>query len=197
MVKQHSFQKMDLSQDEEHPQQQDDGLSDIVWPSEFCPSDEYTETEKIRDGSNGIAFYKAAHNDTGSLVTIKRIPKSHYKEVVGIPIDILHEVTILKEFSHPNIVTLEEVDFRQQKYFYLIFEYFAQDLKTFIDSHQTCTPGNEEEERVGLSPFTIKNLMRQLLAGVALCHESGILHRNLQPRHVSFVIAQVSFSCHP
>ena len=187
------FRKMvELSQDKQDQRQQDDQDQGnrIVFPLKFSPLDEYTqETETLRDGSNGIVFYKAVHNQTSSIVTIKRIPASNFEEKIGIPIEVLNEVTILKELSHPNIVTLIDVDMRQKdNFFFFIFESFlAQDLTTFIDSHQRgSTASEEEEERVGLNPLTIRSFMTQLLTGLAFCHEHGVLHRNLQPKHVRY-----------
>ena len=202
----------DENQQQQHQQQlqdDDDELSRFLPPLKCSPLDEYIETKKVRDGSNGITFYQAVHNVTGSFVTIKRVPTTttttstchEEEEIVGMPIDLLLEVTILKEFSHPNIVTLIDVDHRRNEYFYFIFEqFFEHDLKTFIDSHQRCTINNdndEENERVGLSLLTIRNLMKQLLSGVAFCHGSGILHRNLQPKYVSYKFLQVTIIFSP
>lgn len=48
----------------------------------------------------------------------------------------------------------------------LVFEYLDSDLKKFLDSY-----GGD------IDVLTIKQLMHQLMKGIAFCHEHKVLHR--------------------
>lgn len=64
---------------------------------------------------------------------------------------------------------------------YLVFEYVAHDLKTFMDQYQTS---NDPAERRGLPVPMVKSFMTQMLSGVAFCHTYRVLHRDLKPHNL-------------
>lgn len=52
-----------------------------------------------------------------------------------MPSTAMREIAILKELSHPNIVSLEDVYYSpNEKKLHLIFEYVDYDLKKYIKS---------------------------------------------------------------
>lgn len=51
----------------------------------------------------------------------------------GIPSTAIREISLLKELSHPNIVSLIDVLMEESR-LYLIFEYLTMDLKKYMDS---------------------------------------------------------------
>jgi len=51
----------------------------------------------------------------------------------GIPSTAIREISLLKELTHPNIVSLIDVLMEESK-LYLIFEYLTMDLKKYMDS---------------------------------------------------------------
>ncbi|CEG81382.1 Putative CMGC/CDK protein kinase [Rhizopus microsporus] len=55
----------------------------------------------------------------------------------------------------------------------LIFEYLDSDLKKFLDSY-----GGD------IDVLTLKQLMYQLLKGIAFCHAHRVLHRDLKPQNL-------------
>mmetsp|Transcript_15568 Transcript_15568/g.17273 ORF Transcript_15568/g.17273 Transcript_15568/m.17273 type:complete len:338 (-) Transcript_15568:325-1338(-) len=159
-------------------------------------------TAFISQGAYGIV-YKGIQNISGRTVAIKQIPFSNTSTPEGgIPCNIIREISLLRELHHPNVVELLDIiqgiitasgntknddddsnNGRSQitSGLYLIFEYVAHDLKTFIDKYQTS---NEISERVGLPVPIVRSFLRQILAGVGYCHTLRILHRDLKPHNL-------------
>ena len=65
---------------------------------------------------------------------------------------------------------------------YLVFEFVAHDLKTFMDQRQRS---DDIRERIGLPKPMVRSFMRQILNGVGYCHTHRVLHRDLKPHNVS------------
>merc|ERR1712070_1324317 len=127
--------------------------------------------EKIGEGTYGVV-YKATNRLTGDLVALKKIRLEAEDE--GIPSTAIREISILKELQHPNIVRLHDVIHTEKK-LTLVFEYLDQDLKKLLD---------ETDGDAGLPDLDLKVLLRQLLLGVAFCHDRRVLHRDLKPQNL-------------
>jgi len=125
--------------------------------------------EKLGEGTYGIV-YKAHNRDTNEVVALKRIRLDNEEE--GVPCTAIREISLLKELKHPNIVRLYDV-LHTEKKLTLVFEYLDSDLKKFLDSN-----GGD------IDASTIKQLMYQLLKGIAFCHEHRVLHRDLKPQNL-------------
>jgi len=134
--------------------------------------EKYQKIEKIGEGTYGVV-YKAKNRLTSELVALKKIRLEAEDE--GIPSTAIREISILKELQHPNIVRLHDVIHTEKK-LTLVFEYLDQDLKKMLDE--------TTEEGGGLSGPTLKILLRQLLQGVAFCHDRRVLHRDLKPQNL-------------
>ncbi|RIA81345.1 kinase-like domain-containing protein [Glomus cerebriforme] len=131
--------------------------------------DKYQKIEKLGEGTYGIV-YKAQNRDTNEVVALKRIRLDNEEE--GVPCTAIREISLLKELKHPNIVRLYDV-LHTEKKLTLVFEYLDSDLKKFLDTY-----GGD------LDKDTIKQLMYQLLKGIAFCHEHRVLHRDLKPQNL-------------
>ncbi|ORZ14732.1 protein serine/threonine kinase [Absidia repens] len=131
--------------------------------------DKYQKIEKLGEGAYGIV-YKAQNRETSEVVALKRIRLDNEEE--GVPCTAIREISLLKELKDQNIVRLYDVLHKERKLI-LVFEYLDSDLKKFLDSN-----GGDIDE------LTIKQMMYQLLKGIAFCHEHRVLHRDLKPQNL-------------
>jgi serine/threonine protein kinase len=138
----------------------------------------YERTNRIGQGAYGIVF-RGVQRSTGNTVAIKKIPYQESTPEGGIPVNILREISLLRELDHPNVVSLLDIITTTPGHLYLIFEFIQYDLKTFMDNRQV-----PNQDRVGLPPQLVKSFMRQILDGVAFCHTSRVLHRDLKPHNL-------------
>ena len=84
---------------------------------------------KLGEGTYGIV-YKARDKTTNEIVALKKIRLEHTDE--GMPSTAIREIAVLQELQHTSIVNLKDIVHGHNK-LYLIFEYFNQDLKKFLD----------------------------------------------------------------
>jgi serine/threonine protein kinase len=115
------------------------------------------------------------------VVAIKRIPFADSTPEGGVPCNVIREISLLRELDHPNVVKLFDIIQAQPGGLYLVFEFVAHDLKTYMDQFQTS---DEIADRVGLPLATVRNFLRQIIAGVGCCHTYRILHRDLKPHNL-------------
>ena len=134
----------------------------------------------IGQGAYGIV-YKGKKEDTGDTVAIKRIPFADSTPEGGVPCNVIREISLLRELDHPNVVKLLDIIQAYPGGLYLVFEYVAHDLKTFMDQYQSS---DDISERVGLPLATVRSFLRQIIAGVGCCHTYRILHRDLKPHNL-------------
>ncbi|KAG9062872.1 cyclin-dependent serine/threonine protein kinase [Linnemannia hyalina] len=131
--------------------------------------DKYQKIEKLGEGTYGIV-YKAQNRETNDVVALKRIRLDNEEE--GVPCTAIREISLLKELKHANIVRLYDV-LHTEKKLTLVFEFLDSDLKKFLDTYSG-----------DIDVLTIKQLMYQLLRGIAYCHEHRVLHRDLKPQNL-------------
>jgi len=130
--------------------------------------DKYEKLQKIGEGTYGV-IYKAQNQKTGQFIALKKIRLENEDE--GTPSTAIREISILKEMTHPTIVSLLDVvnyDFK----LYLVFEFLEQDLKKFLDSVTV------------LSSALVQSYLKQLLQGLTYCHQRRIVHRDLKPQNL-------------
>ena len=152
-----------------------------LFVSPYTCSALFNRTEIIGQGAYGIV-YKGKKEDTQQIVAIKRIPFADSTPEGGVPCNVIREISLLRELDHPNVVKLLDIIQSLPGGLYLVFEYVAHDLKTYMDSFQRS---DDISERVGLPLATVRSFLRQIVSGVGCCHTYRILHRDLKPHNVS------------
>ena len=86
------------------------------------------------------------------------------------------EVNILKNLNHPNIVQLFEV-FEDDKNIFLVMELcdgqeLFEEICQKIDRRETYS-----EKDAAL-------IIKQILSGIAYCHDKDVAHRDLKPENI-------------
>ncbi|XP_077060669.1 cyclin-dependent kinase 4 [Siphateles boraxobius] len=160
----------------------------------------YEPVAEIGGGAYGTV-YKARDRDSGQFVALKSVRVQTNQD--GLPLSTVREVALLKrleQFDHPNIVRLMDVCATlrtdQETKVTLVFEHVDQDLRTFL----------EKVPAPGLPIHQIRDLMQQLLCGLAFLHSNRVLHRDLKPENIlvtsrgqvklaDFGLARI-YSCH-
>ena len=126
--------------------------------------------------------YRGTQRSTNRTVAIKRIPYADSTPEGGVPCNVIREISLLRELTHSNVVQLLDVIQASPGGLYLVFEYVAHDLKTYMDQRQRS---EDIRERIGLPKPMVQNFLRQILEGVGYCHTHRVLHRDLKPHNVS------------
>jgi len=137
--------------------------------------DDFQKLEKIGEGTYGVV-YKARDKLTEQYVALKKIRLETESE--GVPSTAIREISLLKELDHPNVVQLLDVIHADQK-LYLVFEYLDMDLKKHMDDFSS-----NNDDWPGLPENLSKSYLRQLLDGIAYCHDHRVLHRDLKPQNL-------------
>nr|XP_043891387.1 serine/threonine-protein kinase MAK-like isoform X3 [Solea senegalensis] len=129
----------------------------------------YTTLKQLGDGTYGSVLLGKS-NDTGELVAIKRMKRKFYSwdECVN-----LREVKSLKKLNHTNVVKLKEV-IRENDYLYFVFEFMKENLYQLM---------KEREDKM-FSENEIRNILFQVLSGLAFVHKHGYFHRDMKPENL-------------
>ena len=141
---------------------------------------EYLRLGKIEEGTYGVVF-KAREKHTNVIVALKEIKMNMENIKQGFPITALRETNLLFSLCHPNIITVYEMVMRQHEdiercQIYMVMEYCEFDMKMIL---------NKKKEE-GFLQSEIKNLLQQLLQGVAYMHENWVLHRDLKTSNLLY-----------
>jgi cyclin-dependent kinase 2 len=128
----------------------------------------YVKLEKLGEGNYGCV-YKARDKENGEIVALKKIKLSADDE--GVPSTALREIALLQDLHHPNVISLHDVIFEQDK-LYLSFPFLDKDLRRYMDC---CGE---------LPAMVTKYFIHQILQGLEACHNRRILHRDLKPQNV-------------
>lgn len=128
----------------------------------------YTTIKQLGDGTYGSVLLGRSI-ESGELIAIKKMKRKFYswEECMN-----LREVKSLKKLNHANIVKLKEV-IRENDHLYFIFEYMKENLYQLIKERNKLFPES-----------AIRNIMYQILQGLAFIHKHGFFHRDLKPENL-------------
>ena len=138
----------------------------------------FDNTNQIGQGTFGKVYKSSYYTKDNELktVAIKKIPMSSQDE--GIPLTAVREISILKSYHHPNIVELLDIFITPVKppnyrgHVDLVFEYMEHDINALVESKIQFTAGQ------------IKNIMHQILTGIAYLHSNNIIHRDIKSANI-------------
>ena len=131
--------------------------------------DKYKTLEVLGHGSYG-SVYKAEDKETGEFVAIKKMKKKYHnwEECKN-----LREVKSLNNLKHENIIKLKEM-IREEDILNLVFEFMETNLYELMRS-KSLRKFKEEE---------IKNIIFQVIKGLAHMHKYNFFHRDLKPENI-------------
>ena len=138
-------------------------VSDIFDTLEFV--------KKLGSGSFGeVSLYKDSKSDQN--FAIKKI-KAEYSEY-GINKDFLLELYIVRNFSHPNLMRIDQFRVSQDYYEYLM-PFYRTTLKDMIKAKYFSEAYNEE---------VIRRVAFQIIKGTEHLHKNRVMHRDLKPDNI-------------
>ncbi|XP_010012412.1 PREDICTED: serine/threonine-protein kinase MAK, partial [Nestor notabilis] len=128
----------------------------------------YTVMKQLGDGTYGSVLMGKS-NESGELVAIKRMKRKFYSwdECMN-----LREVKSLKKLNHANVIKLKEV-IRENDHLYFVFEYMKENLYQLMKDRNKLFPES-----------VIRNMMYQILQGLAFIHKHGFFHRDMKPENL-------------
>ncbi|XP_796032.4 serine/threonine-protein kinase dyf-5 [Strongylocentrotus purpuratus] len=129
---------------------------------------QYQVTKQLGDGTYGSVIL-GCRFDNGEKVAIKKMKKKFYSWNECME---LREVKSLKKLNHANIVKLKEV-IREDNILYFVFEYMTENLYELMKGRDRLLP----------EPV-IRNIVYQILQGMAYIHKNGFFHRDMKPENL-------------
>jgi len=128
----------------------------------------YETLKTLGDGTYGSVLLGKAH-DTGEPVAIKKMKRKYYswEECIN-----LREVKSLRKLSHTNLIKLKEV-IRENNQLFFVFEYMKENLYQLMKNRDKLFPET-----------TVRNIMYQILQGLAFMHKTGYFHRDMKPENL-------------
>lgn len=128
----------------------------------------YTTIRQLGDGTYGSVILGRSL-ESGELVAIKKMKRKFYswEECMN-----LREVKSLKKLNHANVIKLKEV-IRENDHLYFIFEYMQENLYQLMKDRTRLFPES-----------TVRNIMFQILQGLAFIHKHGFFHRDMKPENL-------------
>ncbi|KAK7574080.1 hypothetical protein V9T40_011271 [Parthenolecanium corni] len=128
----------------------------------------YITFNQLGDGTYGSVLL-AQKVDTGEKVAIKRMKKKYYSWEEAMN---LREVKSLKKLNHANLIKLKEV-IRENDTLYFVFEYMKENMYQLMKNRDKLFP----------EPV-VRNMMYQVLQGLAFMHRHGFFHRDMKPENL-------------
>ncbi len=136
----------------------------------------YTILEKLGEGGMGVV-YKAQDTTLGRFVAVKFLP-AHLSSTGENKSRFLQEAKAAAALSHPNILSVYEID-EKESLMFLVMEYLeGETLKDYL-TNLTTGPGIPYKKA-----FELAALIAQ---GLKAAHEKNIVHRDIKPHNIMLV----------
>lgn len=128
----------------------------------------YQTLKDLGDGTYGSVSL-ARNRETGETVAVKKMKRKYYswEECIN-----LREVKSLRKLNHANVVKLKEL-IREDDQLYFVFEYMKENLYQMMKSRDKLIPES-----------VIRNIIYQVLQGLAFIHKHGFFHRDMKPENL-------------
>lgn len=137
---------------------------------------DFNGLSELHRSSTGAVYVGTFRYDNTKYILKER----RYSEL-GVRSDLMHEVNLLTQLNHPNIVTCEGW-FRDEKNksLFIVLEYCeGGDLQSFIKFQKS---GDKPVKFIPEELVWI--IFEQICDGVLHLHENGIIHRDLKPLNI-------------
>lgn len=139
----------------------------LIKENNSIPSSKYKIKYQIGQGSFGTVYL--AHDFRGNEVAIKKLTKAEYNKIDNM--ELINEIEILKQLSHPNIMKIYEF-FNTSSSYYLVCE---------IYKHGELY---SEVNKKHLKETQISFIFYQILSALVYLHKKGITHRDLKLENI-------------
>ena len=94
------------------------------------------------------------------------------------------EISILKELSHPSIITYKHSFEFKHQLFLVIELWIGGTLQNLIEEHAKNNRSSNESTNKIFSDEDASKIMKSILEGVSYLHSKGIVHRDLKPENI-------------
>jgi serine/threonine protein kinase/tetratricopeptide (TPR) repeat protein len=128
-----------------------------------------------KGGMGQIFRVLRADDPTASPMALKVIDSSNLSKVDRLRFE--REFQLTSQFNHPNLVKVYEFGS------YRGTTYFTMEWVKGVDINQAFEKALKEEDETKLPTVAVK-WVDDMLAGLELLHESGIVHRDMKPENV-------------
>jgi len=135
----------------------------------------YEKIQVIGNGTFGTVF-KVRDRETQEIMAMKHLHLDAGDLCDGVPANVIREVSLLRDFDHPNIAQLHTIQINGPGDYDLILEYIDKDLHRVLKDHR------KEEELMPMDKLL--KYSHDLLNGIHACHCRCIIHRDLKPQNL-------------
>jgi serine/threonine-protein kinase len=137
----------------------------------------YEIQKKIGKGAMGDVYLvqDPKIGRVAALKTIRVDPDAAPQEVIELKQRFYREAQTAGKLSHPNIVTIYDVD-EQEGISFIVMEYV-----------KGITLGDIIKKRIALKNDQVKHLMEQSASALAYAHAAGIVHRDIKPDNIMVI----------
>jgi serine/threonine protein kinase len=132
-------------------------------------SDGYIFHKKKSEGAYGKTYKLTDKESSNKYYAVKTFTS---EEPNCIPGDVLREITILSNLSHPNIIALSDVYFNSS--FHMLMPWAGYSLHKIWTKYDTTRFDME----------LIKSWCYQILSAAAYLHTNGVIHADLKPENI-------------